>query len=99
MVGSDADLAIVDTNRPWVVDDATIQSRSKISPWHGMQATALPIHTIVRGRFAMKDRQLQEDTRGWGRSVHTIQQMPPVEIRNADQTMAAVTSQKEKSAA
>jgi dihydroorotase len=93
MVGSDADIAIVDTNRTWTVDDNLIQSTAKISPWHGMETTALPIHTIVRGRFAMKDRKLQEDARGWGRSVHDIQAMPTPDVRHADQTMAAVTSQ------
>jgi len=34
-VGSDADIAIVDMSRPWTIDDASIQSRSKISPWQG----------------------------------------------------------------
>lgn len=92
MVGSDADLAIVDTNREWTIDDAQTQSTAKISPWHSMKATALPIHTIVRGRFAMKNRMLQDDAKGWGRSVHAIQQMPTPDIRNADQTMAAVTA-------
>jgi len=91
-VGSDADIAIVDLNRSWTIDDALIQSHSKISPWHGRQATALPIHTIVRGRFIMKDRTLQEDARGTGRSVHTIQQMPPATPRNTDTTMTAITS-------
>ncbi len=93
MVGSDADIAIVDTNCTWTIDDALIQSTAKISPWHGMEATARPIHTIVRGRFVMKNRQLQEDTRGWGRSVHAIQTMPAPMVRNQTQTMAAVTSQ------
>jgi dihydroorotase len=91
-VGSDADIAIVDLSREWTIDDALIQSRSKISPWHGRKATALPIHTLVRGRLVMKDRILQENARGWGRSVHTIQQMPPAVPRNADTTMTAITS-------
>lgn len=91
-VGSDADIAIVDLNRPWTVDDAAIQSRSKISPWHGRHASALPIHTVVRGRFVMKDRILQDDARGTGRSVHAIQQMPPAMPRNSATTMAAITS-------
>jgi dihydroorotase len=91
-VGSDADIAIVDLKRSWTIDDALIQSRSKISPWHGRQATALPIHTIVRGRFVMKDRVLQEDARGTGRSVHAIQQMPPPTPRNVDTTMTVITS-------
>jgi dihydroorotase len=91
-VGSDADIAMVDLNREWTIDDALIQSRSKISPWHGRKATALPIHTLVRGRFVMKDRILQENARGFGRSVHAIQQMPPAKPRNADTTMSAITS-------
>jgi dihydroorotase len=94
-VGSDADIAIVDLNREWRIDDAKIQSRSKISPWHGRRATALPIHTIVRGRFVMKDRELQETARGSGRSVHTIQNMPPAALRNTATTMAAITSRRE----
>src|SRR5580692_7395804 len=91
-VGSDADIAIVDLKRNWTIDDALIQSRSKISPWHGRQATALPIHTIVRGRFVMKDRTLQEHARGTGRSVHAIQEMPPAKPCNTETTMSAITS-------
>jgi dihydroorotase len=91
-VGSDADIAIVDMNRPWTIDDARIQSRSKISPWQGRQVTALPIHTIVRGRFVMKDRALNESARGTGRSVHAIQRMPTPSPKNLDATMAAITS-------
>ncbi len=89
--GSDADLAIVDLARAWTIDDAKIQSRSKISPWHGRAVKGLPIHTIVRGRFVMRDRGLMADTRGYGRSVHAIQQMPVPDVRNADKTMRAVT--------
>jgi dihydroorotase len=91
-VGSDADIAIVDLDRSWTIDDAAIQSRSKISPWHGRQATALPIHTIVRGRFVMRERTLQENARGFGRSVHAIQKMPPASPRNTASTMTAITS-------
>ena len=40
----------------------------------------LPIHTLVRGRFVMKDRTLVPGTRGWGRSVHAIQNMPPPRV-------------------
>ena len=89
--GADADLALVDLAREWTIDDAKIQSRSKISPWHGRKVKGLPVHTIVRGRFVMRDRTLVSGTKGWGRSVHTIQQMPAPAIRNAGKTMRAVT--------
>ena len=90
--GADADLALVDLSREWTIDDAKIQSRSKISPWHGRKVKGLPIHTIVRGRFVMRDRTLVPSTTGWGRSVHAIQQMPAPDVRNASKTMRAVTN-------
>jgi dihydroorotase len=48
------------------------------------------MHTLVRGKFVMRDRALVDGTRGWGRSVHTIQEMPQPAVRNADKTMQAV---------
>src|SRR5882762_8035077 len=88
--GSDADLALVDLDRAWTVDDAMLQSRAKITPWHGRHVCGLPIHTLVRGRFVMRDRALMPDTRGFGRSVHSIQRMPNPAPRNTDQTMASI---------
>jgi dihydroorotase len=90
--GADADLTLVDLRREWTIDDAKLQSRSKISPWHGRTVKGLPIHTLVRGKFVMRERALVSDARGWGRSVHSIQQMPPSAVRNADQSLQAVTS-------
>jgi dihydroorotase len=89
--GAEADIAVVDLAHEWTIDDAKLQSTSKVTPFHGMRARGLPIHTLVRGRFVMRDRALAEGTRGHGRSVHTIQQMPAAKPRNTDQTMSAVT--------
>jgi dihydroorotase len=87
--GADADIAIVDLARHWTIDDAAMQSISCCSPWHGRAVQGLPVHTLVRGRFAMKDRALQADARGWGRSIHTVQKMPVPRPANTDQTLAA----------
>ena len=38
----------------------------------------------------MKNRTLVDGTRGWGRSVHTIQDMPKPAVQNADSTMQAI---------
>jgi dihydroorotase len=40
----------------------------------------------------MRDRRLCADARGWGRSVHAIQRMPPTRVRNADGTMQAIVA-------
>ncbi len=96
--GSDADIAIVDLARSWAIDDAKLQSRSKITPWNGKRVKGLPVHTLVRGRFVMRDRTLVPGTRGWGRSVHTIQNMPPAAVQNADKTMTAIVRPPERKA-
>jgi dihydroorotase len=89
--GSDADIAIVDLAREHVIRDAEIQSRSKISPWDGRKVKGLPVHTLVRGRFVMKDRQLIAGTKGFGRSVHALQAMPAPAVRHAEHTMQSIT--------
>jgi dihydroorotase len=88
--GADADIAVVDLDRRWTIRDAQTHSTAKVTPWDGWQVQGLPLHTIVRGRFVMKDRVLQSGTRGWGRSVHEIQNMPTPAPVNADQTTAAI---------
>jgi len=89
--GSDADIAIVDLSRDHVISDAETRSRSKVSPWDGYKVKGLPMHTLVRGRFVMKDRKLVLATKGWGRSVHAIQAMPAPVVRNAEHTIQAIT--------
>jgi dihydroorotase len=88
--GADADIAVVDLAREWTIADAALQSRSKITPWNGRRVKGLPVHTLVRGRFVMRARKLVADTRGWGRSVHAIQAMPPPRPANTAQTMQAI---------
>ena len=90
--GADADIAIVDLNRRWTIWDAEAHSIAKVTPWNGRQVQGLPLHTIVRGRFVVKDRKLQTGTRGWGRSVHKIQNMPAPAAVNLDRTTAAIVS-------
>ena len=90
--GAEADFAFVDLHKSWTIDDAKLHSRSSISPWHGRAVKGLPVHTMVRGKFVVRDRALAAETRGWGRSVHVIQQMPSPDIRNPDKTMQAVVS-------
>jgi dihydroorotase len=90
--GADADIAVVDLHRRWTIKDTELHSRGKISPWDGREVQGLPLHTIVRGRFVVKDRVLQPGTQGWGRSVHAIQEMPTPKPVNLEQTTSAILS-------
>ena len=88
--GAHADIAIVDMNRAGVLSQGTLQSISKISPWHGRAVKGYPLHTILRGRFTMRDGRLVTDATGWGKSVKPIQKMPTPRPRNMDLYSSAI---------
>ncbi|MBS62655.1 allantoinase AllB [Salinisphaera sp.] len=89
-VGADADIALVDMARAETIDQNMLHSvNARISPFHGMRVTGVPVHTLVGGRFVMRDRRLVAEARGQGRNVKRIQNMPAADVRNADRTLAA----------
>jgi len=47
--GSDADLAIYDVHNPWTVDERSMFSRQKRTPYHGKECAVRLETTIVRG--------------------------------------------------
>lgn len=90
MVGADADIAIVDLERRDVIDQQTLHShRARATPFHGWAVTGMPVHTLVRGRFVMRDRALQTAAKGTGMSVKRVQQMTLPTLVNSDKTLAA----------
>lgn len=89
--GTEADIVVVDLNREAVLSDVELHSRAKITPWDGRPVKGVPVHTLVRGQFVMRDRVLNEQARGTGRSVHTIQQMPPPEPKHVEESIAVQT--------
>ncbi len=67
--GADADFAILDMNAPWVVDKASLATDAGYSIYEGHEMACQVRHTLVRGRFAVRDGALQEDAVGSGRYV------------------------------
>jgi dihydroorotase len=88
--GAHADIALVDMNREGVLSQNRLQSISKISPWHGRAVRGYPLHTLVRGRFVMRDGRLVTDAAGWGRSVKQVQKMTGASPRNRDLYTSAI---------
>ncbi|WP_308798331.1 dihydroorotase [Agromyces silvae] len=58
MVGSDADLVVVDLDTPSVITAETQHSGAEFTPWEGTELPLSVVHTIVRGRFALRDGAL-----------------------------------------
>jgi dihydroorotase len=89
--GADADLALVDLKARSQVDQAMLHStHARVTPFHGHALHGVPVHTLVRGRFVMRDRDLVADARGLGQSVKRVQQMAVPAPRNTEHTMAAI---------
>ncbi len=85
--GADADIVLVDMRRDEVIDQGTLLSKSKITPWHGRRITAKPVMTMVRGRVVMQDGEIVAAA-GTGRAAR--QQMPAPQARNLDKTTSAI---------
>ena len=90
--GADADLALVDLGREALIANDKLHSRSKLTPWNARPVKGVPLHTLVRGRFVMRDRELVGETSGWGRSVKAVQRMPAPAPRNTDKSMEAIVA-------
>jgi dihydroorotase len=56
--GADADFTIVDMKMKKVITANELHSKSKTTPYEGMEVQGCPVATIVRGKFVMKDGQL-----------------------------------------
>ncbi len=53
--GADADLTIVDLNKEWIVDSSKFVSKGKNTPFDGWRLKGKVVHTIVGGKFVVKD--------------------------------------------
>lgn len=72
----------VETQMPLMLTQVAAR---RMSPVRG-----LPVHTLVRGRFVMKNRELIEASSGHGRPAGRVQQMPAPTPKNLEHTTAAI---------
>ncbi|MGH8907686.1 MAG: dihydroorotase [Egibacteraceae bacterium] len=56
--GAPANLVVFDPDASWTVDPAALHSRSRNTPYAGLQVLGRVVHTILRGRFTCKDGQV-----------------------------------------
>ncbi len=75
-VGADADLVVVDMNRRRIAKDADALTKCGWTPYDGEEFVGVPLHTLVRGRFVMRNRAVVPE-HGWGRLA------PPQSHRNS----------------
>jgi dihydroorotase len=54
-LGSDADVMVVDLAGSWTIDQARLQTKSKISPYHGLSGRGCVATTLLRGAVVARD--------------------------------------------
>ncbi len=84
-VGAHADIAVVDLALEETIEAADLQSKGNVTPFEGTRTKGAPVHTLVRGKFVQRDRQLVSAMRGHGKQVTDIQKMPTPKPQNEDQ--------------
>ncbi|MEO3473693.1 dihydroorotase family protein [Roseomonas sp. CAU 1739] len=67
--GMDADFAIVDPAARWTVTRESVVSSAGYSIYEGWELTGRVIHTLVRGRFVMRDGAFDDSAVGIGQYV------------------------------
>lgn len=67
--GMDADLAVVDLAARWVVGRGDLDTDAGYSIYEGQEMRARVVHTLSRGRFALRDGALEAGAVGQGRFV------------------------------
>jgi dihydroorotase len=71
--GASADVTIVDTNRTWTVDAMRLHSRSRNTPFGGMEMRGQAVVTIVGGRIVWRAEQ------GFGQPQASSVGAPPLQ--------------------
>lgn len=76
-VGLDADLAIVDLGRDYLFRREDVRSSAGYSIYEGRRFKGQVVHTLVRGRFAVRDGALVGSAVGSGRYLRRVLERSP----------------------
>ncbi len=59
-VGAPAHLTVVDPEARWVVEGRRLRSKARNTPFEGKKLTSRPVHTLLGGRFTLRDGLVRE---------------------------------------
>jgi allantoinase len=75
VVGSDADLVLVDLSKKWTIKNENIVSKAGWSPYDGLEIHGKPVVTIVRGNIVAENGKIVQQP-GIGSAVTRYQNRP-----------------------
>ncbi len=68
MIGSDADLVLIDPRREFTITAEKLHMRTDFNPYEGRRVVGYPVMTLSRGRVVFENEQFCGEE-GWGRFV------------------------------
>lgn len=80
--GADADIVVVDPQRERTIRDEDALSKCGWTPFAGMRVRGVPVHTLVRGRFVLRDGVIVGEP-GWGKLAAPVAPEPSRELVRA----------------
>ena len=57
--GAPANLTVLDLDTRWTVAGSALRSRARNTPFEGRELVGRPVHTLLRGRFTLRDLEVQ----------------------------------------
>jgi dihydroorotase len=58
VAGAPASLTVIDPDARWTVEGRRLRSRAHNTPFEGRELTSRPVHTLLRGRFTLRDGEV-----------------------------------------
>ncbi|MEE3420063.1 MAG: allantoinase AllB [Lachnospiraceae bacterium] len=71
-IGFDADIVIVDPEKPWRYDEKKLYTKGHVSCFDGLTGKGAPTHTFIRGQLVAEDGMYLEDRKGYGEFVRPV---------------------------
>ena len=57
-IGADADIVVVDMEKPFKIRGEDLKTIQKITPYEGIEGVGVPVLTMLRGSVIYEDRQV-----------------------------------------
>ncbi|MCK3657799.1 allantoinase [Pasteurellaceae bacterium Pebbles2] len=71
-IGFDADIVIVDPEKPWKVEQEKLFTKGHVTCFNGLEGKGAPTHTIIRGRIVAEDGMYKKDAVGYGTFIRPV---------------------------
>ena len=71
-LGFDADVVIVDPEKPWKCEQEKLFTKGHVSCFDGLTGKGAPVCTMIRGRVVARDGKYEETAKGYGQFVRPV---------------------------